>query len=179
MNIDSERAAREVIKRLLPDEYRRRVLLENFAEAIREANRYGRDNWAVHLLQDEVRLHAGHHIVFTINEAHGGSGWMALGAEATGEEERALLTSTTSWIPDETEYPEYKIVSSHNGYYCPSRDDGDIWPCLRHLHFDFIYKATHARPIDPRTPTNHSAGMLKYLRNTLRRLVPDPLHKKE
>jgi hypothetical protein len=64
MNVDSEQEARQVIQSCLVDPQIREWILSMFADAITEANAYGRDKWAVHLLKDMVRLHVGHYIIF-------------------------------------------------------------------------------------------------------------------
>ncbi len=147
-----------------------------FAEAIHEANTYGRDKWVVNFQQDRVRLYVGDLIVCTITQ---GEIWLTLDKRLVGPAERRALDASPGWRwqPKVEDYAEYKEVPSINSYYHPSSDHEAIWPLLRHLHFSLLYRAANLTTMDPRTPHKHSSGVLKYLRNTLDQHVPGPLHR--
>lgn len=187
MNIDSEQEAKRVIQSCLVDPQIRERILSMFADAIIEANVYGRDKWAVHLLGDRVRLHVGHYIIFTIHQID--TCWLALDKQLIDSPIKTDLSFSASndwgWLPDSSA-PEPSIPNyddrygqpfSVNGYYKPSDAHSQIWPKLRRLHFEFIYKAVYiGQPIQRKTQKAHSSGVLKYLRYELGRHLPDPLY---
>jgi len=151
------------------------------------ANVYGRDKWAVHLLKDMVRLHVGHYIILTIHQID--ICWLALDKQLIDSPIKGDLSFSASndwgWTPDPSapkpsilNYDDrYRRPFSVNGYYKPSDAHSQIWPKLRRLHFEFIYKAVYiGQPIQQKTQKRHSSGVLKYLRYELGRCLPDPLY---
>lgn len=150
------------------------ILLEIFADAISEANVHGREKWAVTCDAGKVRLQVGHVIICTLE---GGRIWMALDKGLLeGTRKRPRFESTEDWHWDDSVYPEYSSIGSRNGYYKPSGQHEGIWPGLRRLHFESIYRAANGQKIRSSTTERHSSGILKYLRYTLGRQVPDPLY---
>lgn len=68
---------------------------------------------------------------------------------------------------------------SINGYYKPQSNEkhNKIWPKIRRLHFEFIYKASIiGQSMGSDTKAIHLPGVLKYLRNELGQHVPDPIY---
>src|SRR5918993_5329142 len=79
MKISSEDEAKQLVVSILPKTGIRQQCLTMFAEAIDEANRYGRDIWTLTHTRDKVRLIVGHIIVCTLeNRPEHGPIWMAL-----------------------------------------------------------------------------------------------------
>jgi hypothetical protein len=65
MVLGSEGEARRLMLSVLPTPDTRHKCIVVFADAIEEANRHGRDVWAVTHTRDKVRLIVGHIIVCT------------------------------------------------------------------------------------------------------------------
>ena len=174
MKLDGEIDAKRLVLSILPEPVVRRRCLAVFAEAVAEANVYGRDKWAVTPTDSKVRLQVGHVIICTLGK---GRIWMALdkGLSETPKR-RSSLNQSGDWKWDSEVYPEYPSISSRNGYYLPSEKHAEAWPEVRRLHFEAIYRAANGRPMDPRTPQGHSPAILRFLRNELGRHVPDPLY---
>lgn len=177
MNLSSEGEAKQLILNIFRERKIgvRQKCLMMFADAIAEANIYGRDKWAVTYTASKVRLIVGHIIVCTLEN---GRIWVALdkGLLETPRHQ-SLLEQLDDWTWDDNQYPEYQQIPSRNGYYLPSEDHAKIWPGVRRLHFEAIYRAANETTMDQRTPEGHSAEILKYLRNELGRHVPDPLYR--
>lgn len=174
MKVGSDGEAERLVLSILPEVDVRQKCLEIFADAIAEANIYGRDKWAVVHTSRKVRLIVGHIIVCTIVDGHV---WMALDKGLLGSSnDRSLLEQSGDWEWDTDGYPEYPSISSRNGHYRPSEKHAEIWPAVRRLHFESIYRAANQTTMDPRTPQGHSPEILRHLRNELGRHVPDPLH---
>ena len=185
VDLNDERSAREVIERACPDEGLRKANLSMLAEAIREANVYGRDRWAVRV-RDTARLVVGNYYVCTVRET---GVWLALDDRftKTGDYYPTMdELNSRGWVPDRRgekgAYSNYKDRSrrtefSINGRYSVGADHADNWPHIRRLFFDFIYKAVyHGQPMNPKSPGLHSHGMLKYMRRHLGVDLPDPLY---
>lgn len=174
MALSSEGEAEQLILSVLPEEDIRQKCLTVFAEAIAEANIYGRDRWAVRYTSSKVRLYVGHPIICTLEN---GRIWMAIDKGLLETTRRqSLLERSGDWEWDVDVYPEYTSISSRNGFYLPSEKHVEVWPVIRRLHFESIYKAANESTMDPRTPKGHSSEILKYLRNELGQHVPDPLY---
>ncbi len=177
MAIGSEGEARQHMLSIFPEADIRQKCLVMFAEAIDEANRQGRDTWAVtHATGTgrKVRLIVGHLIVCTLGN---GRLWMALdkGLLETPNH-RSLLAESDDWEWGTGRYAEYRQIPSRNGYYRPLEEHSEIWDVIQRLHFESIFKAASQTTMDPRTPGRHSPVILEYLRNELGRRVPDPLY---
>lgn len=178
-----ERSVQEVIEKACPDERIRKIALSILAEAIKEANVYGRDKWAVRVTDNTARLVVGRYYVCTVHES---GVWLALDNRFM-EKDPYLPTldelKSWGWTPDEPDaYPNYKDKSlrtdfSVNGYYFVGANHNDSWPHIRRLFFDFIYKAIyHGQSMNKKSPDLHSQGMLKYMRHYLGVDLPDPLY---
>lgn len=184
---DDEKKTQAIIEdNICTDPIVRRTVLSMFAEAIQEANVYGRDKWAIRVSKDAVRLVVGHYYVFTIREE---GVWIALDDRfmKAGDYYPTLSElSEWGWKPDEQDqpgaYPTYKdrsrrIDFSRNGYYTIGANHEQAWPHIRRLFFDFIYKAAcHGQPMAKESPGLHSQGTLKYVRHYLGVNLPDPLY---
>jgi hypothetical protein len=186
-NLHDEKEAQAVIESACPDPMIRQVALSIFGEAIREVNVYGRDTWALRV-EETMRLTVKHYYVCTLGET---GVWLALDDRSDSSQNIYSPTrqqlQTWGWVQDQPgqpgAYPTYKDASlrtdfSINGSYAidPKQHDG-AWPHIRRLFFDFIYKAIYyGQPMDLRTPGLHSPGAVKYLRNSLRMNLPDPLY---
>jgi hypothetical protein len=72
MELRSERDAERLVLSILPEKEIRQKCLRVFADAITEANVYGRDKWAVRYASDRVRLHLDHVYICTLEN---GSVW--------------------------------------------------------------------------------------------------------
>lgn len=175
MKVSNEGEAKHLILSILPERGIRQKCLMMFADAIVEANTYGRDKWIVNYATNKIRLHVGHLIICTLQN---GRAWIALdkGLLETSSYQ-SLLEQSGDWKWGDGRYAEYRQIPSRNGYYLPSEEHAEIWPGIRRLHFESIYRAANETTMDPRTPKTHSSEILKYLRNELGRHVPDPLHK--
>lgn len=166
----STQTAQEIIEALLPDKKLRDTCLTIFADATIEANIYGGDKWAIHLLDNKVRLLVGHNIICTINA---GRIWMAVD-QALLPTAGVDLNQLPEWEWDRKDYPDYPSIEAKNGYYIPSFQHPQIWIELRRLLFEAIYQAATHRKMDARTPNKHNAEVLDYLRRELGRNLPDP-----
>jgi len=184
---NDEREAREVVEKAC-DEGVRRAALSILAEAIREANVYGRDRWALRV-GETARLVVGNYYVCTVRET---GVWLALDDRftKTADYHPAMEElNAWGWMPDkhgETgSYLHYKDKSrrtdfSVNGRYSIGANHDDAWPHIRKLFFDFIYKAIyHGQPMNAKSPDLHSQGMLKYMRRYLGGDLPDPSYRAE
>lgn len=184
---NDERSAQEVIEKACPDEKVRRSTLSILAKAIKEANVYGRDKWTVRVTNDTARLLVGNYYVCTL---HKSGVWLALDNRFM-EKDSYLPTldelESWGWIPDQADepgaYPHYKDRSmrtdfSVNGYYPIGESHNAVWPHIRRLFFDFIYKAIYyGQPMKKNSPNLHSQGMLKYVRHYLGVDLPDSLYR--
>jgi hypothetical protein len=174
--VSSEGEAEQLICSILTEPDTRQQCLTVLAEGIEEANRHGRDLWAVRHTTEKVRLIVGHIIICTLaNRPERGPIWMALDKGLLGAS-NSLLERSGDWEWDVDVYPEYPTIESRNGYYSPSKKHTEIWPTIRHLHFESISKAANKTTMDPRTPQGHSSEIFRYLRSELERHVPDPLY---
>ena len=155
--------------------------LSLFADSIAEANVHSRKNWAVTYERQRVRLHVGHYIVSTLIAD---KIWLALDSallqSPAGMGPSLVDLESWGWTHSIRDYPEYKDttgrVLSKNGYYEIQPMHAQVWPEIRRLHFEFLYKAHKVRAIDPRTPPRHASGILEYLRHRLDRWLPDPAY---
>jgi hypothetical protein len=172
LELRSESDAEQLILSILPEPVVRRKCLAVFADAITEANIYGRGKWAVRYASDRVRLHIDHVFICTLEK---GCVWMALDKGFLEASDRqSHLEQSGDWRWDTDEYPEYPLIESRNGYYLPSEKHADLWPVIRPLHFESINRAANGRVLDAGARENHSPEILKYLRNELGQHVPDP-----
>jgi hypothetical protein len=176
---EAERLILPIFSDAVPEPSVGQRCLAIFADAIAEANVYGRNTWAVTYEErkvrperSKVRLVVNHIVVCTLG---GGRIWMALdkGLLETSSY-RSLLERSQDWEWGKGKWAEYREIPARNGYYRPSENHAEIWPKIRRLHFESIYRAVEETTMDPRTPQRHSPGILKYLRNQLGRHVPDP-----
>lgn len=178
MKLGSEDKARRLVLSVLPKTEVRQRCLTVFAEAIDEANRCGRDKWAVTHTKDKVRLVVGHIRIFTLRDRpkHGPI-WMALdkGLLATSNH-KSLLERSEDWEWDVDQYPEYPTIQARNGYYSPSENHSEIWPTIRRLHFESIGRAVNQTTMDPRTFKGHSPELLSCIGKELGRQLPEPLY---
>ena len=185
-NVHDENEAGKIIESACPNPAVRRMALSIFGEAIQEVNLYGRDKWALRV-EETLRLTVKHYYVCTLWT---GGVWLALDNRLDFPPNDYYPTrqqlQTWGWVQDHTgqpgAYPSYKDASlradfSVNGFYTIDAHHAEIWPHIRRLFFDFLYKAIyHGQPMDPRTPALHSSGAVKYLRNNPGMNLPDPLY---
>lgn len=161
---------------LLPNEKNRKICLSLFLEALIKANSFGSNKWGVYYQSDGIgiRLLVGNLIVFTI---HKGEIWLALDKQLLKESKakQNLLENCLSWRWDTGRYSEYKPVPSKNGYYLPSKDDLQIWPTIRDLHFAYIQKVAQKYEwLNIRSQTKHAPDLLSYMRIELKKDIPNP-----
>jgi hypothetical protein len=174
--VSSEGEARQLILSILPEPDTRQKVLTVFADALEEANRHGRDVWAVRHTTEKVRLVVGHVIVCTLkNRFEHGPIWMALDKGLVGSVKYPLERSG-DWEWDNDQYPEYRTIESRNGYYSPSERHAELWDRIKPLHFESISKAATQTTMDPRTRKRHSPKILSYVRKELGQQLPDPLY---
>ncbi len=185
IDINDEKSARKVVERACPDERVRKIALSILAEAVKEANVYGRDKWTVNVTET-VRLVVGNYYVCTVRET---GVWIALDDRfiKSGEYYPTMYElNAWGWIPDKEDEKDHKRTYSDrskrndfssNGRYSIGANHNDNWPHIRRLFFDFIYKAIyHGQRMNPNSPGLHSQGMLKYMRHYLGADLPDPLY---
>lgn len=175
MKLSSEAEAEQLILSILPQTEIRQKCLMMLADSIAEANIYGRDKWAVTYELNggkRVRLIVGHIIVCTLEK---GRIWLALDEGLLESGYQSFLEKSGDWEWYKGKYAKYRAISSKNGYYLPSEKHVVIWPGMRRLHFESIYKAANGRILAPESREGHSSEILKYLRNELGQHVPDPL----
>lgn len=161
---------------ILKDSETRGGCLSVLAASIVEANVYGRHVWAFKCFRDAARLIVGHFVVCTLEDDRV---WLALDAElleTSGRAKPLEQSGVWQWSFEDEKYYRYVDIPSRNGYYKPMPGKTKIWPEIRRLHFEFIYKAAHGRAMDLRTPEGHTDGILKYLRNMLGLYIPDPMY---
>jgi len=102
----------EKFDKLLPDPYRRRVLLRCFEEAVSYAEQFAPNKWSVNGLYGGLSLVVGRLIVLSIEEDRI---WAALDAELlSGRADLAnVLQRSASWKWDnESDYPTYRLIPS-------------------------------------------------------------------
>jgi hypothetical protein len=186
VDLNDEEGTQKIIEKACPDGRVRKVALSIFADALKEANVYGRDKWAIRV-KDTARLVVGNYYVCTVR----GTGvWIALDDRFTktgGYLPTMDELDSWGWMPDKQgergSYSHYKDRSrrtdfSINGRYSIGANHDDHRPHIRRLFFDFIYKAIyHGQPMNPRSPDLHSQGMLKYMRRYLGDDLPDPSYR--
>ncbi len=166
--VSSEGEAERLILSILPQSDTRQKVLTVFADAIEEANRHGRDVWAVRDNRArKVRLHVGRVVICTIGN---GSIWMALdkGLLDTSNHE-SFLERSGDWEWGKGRYAEYRLIPSRNGIYMPSEKHPELCPVIRRLHFESISKAANQTTIDPRTHKGHSTELPSYIGKQLAR----------
>ena len=172
MKITNEAEAKAHIFSIFHDAEIRHKCLGMFADAVAEANVYGRNRWAVAYTADKVRLIVGHLIVCTLVD---GRAWLALDKGLLQSSDReSTLEQSDDW--EWGGYEEYREIPSRNGYYMPSENHAEMWSEIRRLHFESIYRAANESTMDKRAPQGHSPEILRYLRNNLERHIPDPLY---
>jgi 5-methylcytosine-specific restriction protein A len=154
--------------------------LNVFADAIDRANGHGRDIWAVTQAKGKVRLIVGHVIVCTLkNRPEHGPLRIALDKKLLGaSSDRFVLERSDEWEWDTvSKNREYPSILSRNGFYRPSGSHARLWPTiLEPLFFESIFRAATQTTMDSATPKGHTPEILGYLRDELRRPVPDPLY---
>ena|SRR5829696_3385780 len=129
MELRSERYAERLVLSIFPESGIRQKCLTVFADAIDEANRCGRDKWAVTHTAQKVRLIVSHVIVRTLRDRpEHGPIWMALdkGLLITSDH-KPLLERSEDCKLDVDQYPEYPAIQARNGYYSPSEKHTEIW----------------------------------------------------
>ena len=166
----------EVMEFLLPDYEVRQASLLMFAEAIRYVNAFGSHKWGIYYAsdRDRLRLLVGNLVVFTI---HKGATWMALDSEGLSnfDDKRLVLENSIGWKWDNWSYPKYKKVPSRNGFYVPSSDHKEVWPTIKHFHFEFLAKVARKYEwlrID--SQRKHSSDWIIFLNRELKQYVPSP-----
>jgi len=190
----SEQEAKQLIEGLIPDPRIRRICLNIFVEAIQEANRYGRDKWHVEPADDgHVWLVTGSLVTCSLGENHI---WFSLDRQlAVSQAGKPLVCDGTatnwSWqlcncgyVPEAEETtgkaapctltPTWDVTTVIDGFYTPGANHAHIWPQLRRLLNESIYR-TIQTPLDTGQERLHAPGILFYVRNELDRHVPDPL----
>jgi len=182
---NDENEAKEIINDKIPDIAMRQMILTIFSDAIIEANQDGDDQWAVTVSStNDIRFVVGHYIAITL---YSEGLWVALDKQQYDsmlqlrQNDYGLFKNC--WEPDlidvKGSYPCYKNRDkerfSINGFFSLKNACPDSIPILRSLLFAFIQKAIdYGQPIVSRTKAAHSSGIIKYLRNELRREIPDP-----
>ncbi|MCX6897693.1 MAG: hypothetical protein NT105_03250 [Verrucomicrobia bacterium] len=198
MNRDSdEKYAQRLMEVLCPNPKLRAIYMSIIAEGIIEANRYDRNEWAVKMSGDAIRLTVKHYYVCTIDKLDKDCKpgiWLALDdafIHKNVNSEKYLPTipklEKWGWKKDQRwqdgEYPTYKDKSkrtdfSVNGYYSIGKNHPEAWKHIRWLFLSFIYKAIYnGQKMDDRSREAHCSGFLKYVRNQFGIEVPDPLYK--
>jgi hypothetical protein len=196
----SEQEAKQLIEGLIPDPLIRRICLNMFVEAIHEANGYGRDKWHVEPACDgHVWLVTGSLVTCSLGESHI---WFSLDQQLAASQAAEPLVcdgTATNWSwqlcncgyvaeaegtdssasacvrnPLNLNEPAWDVSTVINGFYTPGENHARIWPHLRRLLKESIYR-TILTPLDTGLERFHSPGILFYLRNELERHVPDPL----
>jgi putative restriction endonuclease len=173
---DSIRDIERSIISLLPEEGYRYQCLMLFLEALFEADNFGVNKWGVQYVAslDRLRLLVGSIIVLTI---HKQGIWVTLDRELLQEskEDLALLNRSENWLWDDGQWAEYEKVPSRNGFYKPFRNDEQIWPVVRRLHFHYIARvANKYSQLRADSQRLHMPEVLEYLRLVLDRYVPEP-----
>jgi hypothetical protein len=178
-NLYSEQEAKQLIEGLIPDPALRRLCLNIFVDAIHEANLYGRDKWHIEPAFDgHIWLFTGSLVTCSLVEERI---WFSLDRqlmESQAGEPLACDGTATNWAwePVDLDDPTWvHLATVINGFYMPGANHLQIWPQLRRLLNESIYRAIQNSPdtgiIEERV---HSPGILAYLRNELGRHVPDP-----
>ncbi len=174
----TEKQCRQLLEKILPDRSVRSRCLEVLAEGVVEANKHGRDKWAVRVDSDYggiVRFLVGHHRICTIQQ---GRLWMALDEDMLEvppiDFESKQLMDCWSW--EDGDYSRYDEISSRNGYYLPGPSHRRVWRSLRFIHHISIFRAAYKRPLLAASKDAHSPAFLRYLRAETGINVPDPLY---
>ena len=177
--------ARKIINKKLPDLDIRQKCLSILADAICHANQEACNQWAVTVSNSNgVRLVIGHYITITI---HSEGLWLALDkghyASLQASKQKSFGLFRKAWEPDELgkkgSYPFYQNRArdhfSINGFFRLETADRDSLSIVKQLLFEFINNAVESgQRIVPRSKSAHSSGIIKYLRNALKRTIPDP-----
>ena len=177
MRIDSEGEAERLIRSIVRDATTRQRCLGAFADAVCEADRYGEGQWAVTCSKEKIRLQVGPVRICNIGDKSAGTErlWLALDRDSLRAGKEALLEGSGDWEWSDKDQ-RYQAIPTRNGYYFPSEEHEKIWPEIREIHFEAIRKAAQRGGLRPKTKAGHSPGILKYLRTTLGRSVPEPAY---
>ena len=182
---NDENEANVIINEKIPDLAMRQMILTILSDAIIEANQDGDDQWAVTVSStNDIRFVIGHYIAITL---YSEGLWLALEKQQYDSmlqlRQNDFSLFKNFWEPDlidvKGSYPSYKNMDkepfSINGYFNLKNACPDSIPILRSLLFVFIQSAIDSgQPIMPQTKAAHSPGIIKYLRNELKREIPDP-----
>ena len=160
----------------MPNDENRKICLSLFLEALIKANSFGSNKWGAYYQSDGIgiRLLVGSLIVFTIHE---GEVWLALDKQLLIElkAKQDLLDNCLNWRWDTGRWSEYKPVPSRNGYYLPSKDDLQIWPIIRDLHFAYIQKVAQKYEwLKISSQHKHAPDLISYMRIELNKDIPNP-----
>jgi len=188
LNPLDEHQAKDLIESVLPDILVRDIGLSMLADGIIEANFHRRDNWAVtNAYSDTIWFQVGHYAAMTFEKK---KIWLALDKQLIEKPiDNAipfLSANEYGWEPYREGLSQFKdkhkpgIPFSLNGYYLPVsyESHGEIWPYMRRLFFEFIFKAEYGgqSTMLPATKKIHTPGILMYLRNKKGMHIPDPLY---
>ncbi|MDK2951474.1 MAG: putative restriction endonuclease [Kosmotogales bacterium] len=162
-----------IVNSIVPDVNKRRLCLSLLLESINFANSCGNDKWAVYYQRDRIRLLFCRFIIFTISN---NKIWLALDKESLSKSlyDQKILLNSERWERERNYYPEYKLVSSINGYYDPS-ENSESWPLIKKYHFSYIGRvAISPLKLSIRSQKKNSSDFLDYLRTFLKCYVPQP-----
>jgi hypothetical protein len=179
--------AQKIIETILPTPHIRDIGLSIISDGIIEANFHRRNNWAVtNVYSERVWFQVGHYATVTLEND---SIWLALDKQLIENPiEKGISFSSANkfgWNPGNgsSQFKDKHKPGrpfSINGYYIPPSFEShqEIWPYMRRLFFEFIFKAEYIgqSTMLPATKRLHIPGILMYIRNKTGKHLPDPLY---
>ena len=162
--------ARRLVESLLPEVQTRRVCLSMFADCVQEANLYGPESWCVMpAFDDHIWLVTGELVTCSLVENRI---WFSLDRRLMETQEGEGLVcdgSATNWVwePVDLDNPDFEHQPTFiNGFYTPAENHAQIWPQLRRLVNESIYR-TIMSPNGYQMEKVHSPALVEYIWNEL------------
>jgi hypothetical protein len=182
----SETVAREVIEDLLPNPTSRSIGLQILAHSIHYAHNEDDRRWAITLCpggEKSVRLTVGMVFVWNISERTRSE--IAITVDGIAQElepiqgylhpQDIVALQSVKRVPAEPVDNAPGFSSSPEAVWCQfnTRDVEHAWPLVKASH-ERLLKTLATGRLNASVISAHSPGVLKYLRNSLGRDIPDP-----
>jgi hypothetical protein len=183
----SEAVAREIIEKLLPDPASRAHGLHILAHSIEFAHRLHDRRWAITLCpggEEAVRLTVGMIFVWNISERTRDE--ITITVDGISQEPEAIqgylhpkdirALQAVKCVPAERVDNAPGFRSAPEAVWCQfkTKDFQYAWPLVKVSHERLLTYLAHDTNLNPATKGAHSPGVLKYLRSSLDRHVPNP-----
>lgn len=158
-------SAQRVIERLLASEEERRQVVAAFAEAVREADRYGRQRWSVTLHRRKLRLNVGRLLSMELAEDR-----LRLGLAP-----HLLPGDVPEMLREEDEPETFATTPATAMFAMAPATFRTLWPRLLPAFREFLRIAAGTARKSPYTQA-YSPGILAYLDLATGTKLPRPAH---